>query len=151
MRYFAAVLLIPFAIAASAFAVQIDGKKPKEAPKTLDGLEFKVIDISGNSRFNDKGFIRLEIKNLTDSLVVVDLNNFTAVDIEEHIVKVQPKQMLRNDGMEMVSDRVFEPIRKVKAGKTLKETVPFIGPLVTIKEKPVKLYWGNILLFEIYD
>lgn len=151
MKYFMAGLLISFAIASSAFAVRIDGKKPKEAPKTLDGLEFKMTDISGSSRFSDKGYVKMEIRNLTDSLVVVDLDNFTAIDIEERMVKVMPKQTMRNDGMEMVSDRIFEPVRKVKAGKTLKETVPFTGPLVLDKEKPVKLYWGKILLFEILD
>jgi len=151
VKNLASVLIISIALAASAFAATIEGKKSKEVTKVEDGLEFRVIDIAGTSRYNPKGYLKIEITNKADSLVEIDLSNFAVMNIDEQLVRVTPKQMLRNDGLEMTSDRIFEPMRKIKAGKTLKINIPFMGPLVLTKVKPIKLYWDSILLFDIYE
>jgi len=151
VKKLASILLVSITVAASAFAAKIDGKKAKEVTKVADGLEFRVTDFFSTTVSKPEGVIKMEITNKADSLVVVDLSNFTAMSINEEGISVAPKRLQRIDGSEMPLGQIFEPIRKIKAGKTLKASIPFMGPLFLSKEKPLKLYWKGIELFDIYQ
>ena len=151
MKTLASILFVSITIAASAFAAKIDGKKAKEVTKVADGLEFRITDIFGATMTRPEGVIKTEITNKADSMVIVDLSNFTAMSINEERIRVAPKRLQRIDGSEMPLGDIFEPIRKIKVGKTLKASIPFMGTLLLSKEKPLKLYWKGVELFDIYE
>jgi hypothetical protein len=151
VKKLASILFVSMTVAAFAFAAKIDGKKAKEVMKVADELEFRVTDIFGATMSRPEGVVKMEITNKADTMVVVDLSKFTAMSINEERISVAPTRLQRLDGSEMPLGDIFEPVRKIKAGKTLKASIPFMGELLLSKEKPLKLYWKGVELFDIYE
>jgi len=131
------------------FAIKIDGKKTKDAPRTVDGIEYRITKLL---RF--AGYLHIEITNHRDTVIIIDCTDFAAIDSKGNQLNVQTTGIVHIDkgygnNFEINRGGTFESIKKIFPSAKLKLQIPFDGRFKHDKEKPIVLYFRgeNFLIF----
>ena len=146
-------------------AKNINGKKLKDSPVLINGIEYRITDIlilgrtsdlstQGLSDGEERTWFKIKITNKTDSLFYLDLLKFNAVDAESNQLNTIYGSA-SHGGRTASTNLPFSTIsslKMIRSGACLPATIWFDLKGKFKKDVPFTLYWGaDIKIAEIYD